>query len=77
MSTKILAALSVLIAIWAIFASFTSSNALVLREENQTNYSSRSGTNLSGRYNRDGVWIYVNNRSTYEGFQGGGPGGGK
>ncbi|OKH51492.1 hypothetical protein NIES2101_18145 [Calothrix sp. HK-06] len=78
MITKILFAGTVLIAASTIYASVTDSNALVLRQEQQSNYSPREGTNPSGRYNSQGVWIFTSTeRTSYENFQGGGPGSGK
>lgn len=78
MLTKIFAGLAVAIALIAIFDAYTQKSAFVLREDKQANYSPRSGTQLSGSYNRSGVWIYTTTtRSYYEDFQGGGPGSGK
>ncbi|MBF2063435.1 MAG: hypothetical protein IGS39_03220 [Calothrix sp. C42_A2020_038] len=77
MTTKILFIATVLIAFSAIHASITNSSALILRQEQQPNYSPRAGTNPSGRYTSGGIWISTYSRSTYEGFQGGGPGSGK
>ncbi|MBW4512486.1 MAG: hypothetical protein KME64_39250 [Scytonematopsis contorta HA4267-MV1] len=76
MITKILSAWILFIAGSAIHASFNPSSIIVLREEKQTNYSPRNGTNPSGSY-RSGIWIHTTTRSTYQGFQGGGPGSGK
>ena len=78
MLTKVFAGLAVLIAAIAIIDSYTQKSALVLREQKQANYSPRHGTNLSGGYNRSGVWIYTTTtRSYYEDFRGGGPSRGK
>lgn len=76
MLTKIFAGLAILVAASAIFNSYTQKSALVLREENQADFSPRNGTRLSGSYSRSGVWIY-SNRSRYDDFRGGGPGSGK
>ena len=77
MLTKIFAGLAVVIAASAVLNSYTQKSALVLREENQANFSPRNGTRLSGSYNRSGVWIFYSNRSGYDNFRGGGPGSGK
>ncbi|MDJ0735573.1 MAG: hypothetical protein QNJ47_16190 [Nostocaceae cyanobacterium] len=78
MLTKVFAAAAVAIALIAIVDGYTQKSAFVLREEKQTNYSPRSGTQLSGSYNSNGVWIYTTTtRSYYEDFRGGGPGSGK
>jgi hypothetical protein len=76
MIPKILSAITVFLAASAIHASFNPNSVITLREEKQTNHSPRNGTNLSGSY-RSGVWIHTTTRSTYQGFQGGGPGSGK
>lgn len=78
MLTKIFAGLAVFIAMIAIIDGYTQKSAFVLREKKQANYSPRYGTNLSGRYNSSGVWIYTSTtRGYYEDFRGGGPGRGK
>ncbi len=78
MLSKIFSILALLIAGFAIFDAFTQKSAFILGQEKQPNYSPRYGTNLSGGYNRNRVWIYNSTtRSYYEGFQGGGPGSGK
>jgi hypothetical protein len=76
MFTKILSTGTLLIAASTIYASIADTNALIIRQE-QSNYSPREGTNPSGSY-RGGVWIYTStSRTSYENFQGGGPGSGK
>jgi hypothetical protein len=77
MVVKIFSVGTIIFAIANIAAGMSSSSSLVLRDSNTTNYYARSGTNLSGRYNSGGVWIFYSSRSSYEGFQGGGPGSGK
>ncbi|MEB3216182.1 MAG: hypothetical protein VKN72_08090 [Nostocales cyanobacterium 94392] len=78
MVAKIFAGIAVFIAIWSITDAYTQKSAFVLREEKQANFSPRRGTSLSGNYGRGGTWIfYSNERSSYSGFQGGGPGSGK
>ncbi|MEA5572954.1 hypothetical protein [Calothrix sp. UHCC 0171] len=77
MLVKILAVGTVIFVIANITAAASSSSSLVLRDSNTSKYSSRSGTNYSGRTNSNGVWIFYSSRSAYEGFQGGGPGSGK
>jgi hypothetical protein len=78
MLVKILSAGTIIFAIATISAAMSSSSSLVLHESNPgNNYSSRAGTNLSGRYDSQGVWVFYSSRSSYEGFQGGGPGSGK
>jgi hypothetical protein len=77
MIVKILAAGTVVFAIANIAAGVSSSSSLVLRDSNTGKYSSRSGTNYSGNTNSSGVWVFYSSRSSYEGFQGGGPGSGK
>lgn len=76
MLTKIFAGLAILIAVSSVFNSYTQKSALVLREENRSNFSPRNGTRLSGSYNRSGGWIFYN-RSSYDDFRGGGPAAGK
>ncbi len=77
MLTKIFAVLAVAIAASAIFNSYTQKSALLLREENQADFSPRHGTRLSGSYSRSGTWIFYSNRSSYDDFRGGGPAAGK
>jgi hypothetical protein len=78
MLVKILSAGTIIFAIATISGAIRASSSLVLRESNPGNsYSSRAGTNLSGQYDSQGVWIFYSSRSAYEGFQGGGPGSGK
>ncbi|MEO1429625.1 MAG: hypothetical protein AAFS12_10325 [Cyanobacteria bacterium J06632_19] len=78
MLTKVFAGIAVLMAIWSITDAYTQKSAFVLREEKQANFSPRRGTRASGYYNNSGTWIfYSSERSSYGGFQGGGPGTGK
>ncbi len=78
MLTKVFAGIGVLMALWSITDAYTQKSAFVLREEKQANFSPRSGTSASGYYDRNGTWIfYSSGRSSYGGFQGGGPGSGK
>ncbi len=78
MLTKIFAGIAVVLAIWSITDAYTQKSAFVLRQETQTNFSPRRGTTTSGYYDRNGVWIFHSGtRSSYSGFQGGGPGSGK
>ena len=77
MLTKIFAGVAVLMAIWSISDAYGQKSALVLREEDSSNFSPRRGTSLSGSYGRGGTWIFVPSRASYSGFQGGGPGSGK
>lgn len=76
MLTRIFAAVGIAFALAAIAASYTQRSAFYLGQENQPTYWPRHGTQLSGRY-RSGVWVPLPGRTTYEGFQGGGPGLGK
>ncbi|BAZ05604.1 hypothetical protein [Calothrix sp. NIES-3974] len=79
MIAKIISAGTILFAMTTLHAGYVNKSALVLRDSNSTNsYSGRSGTRLSGSYNSSGVWIINSeSRSSYENFQGGGPGSGK
>lgn len=77
MLTKVFAGIGVLMAIWSISDAYTQKSAFVLREEKQANFSPRRGTSASGYYNNGGTWIFYSGRSSYGGFQGGGPGSGK
>jgi hypothetical protein len=77
MVVKIIAAGTVIFAIANIVAGVNSGSSLVLHDSNTGKYSSRSGTNYSGSTNSSGVWVFYSSRSSYEGFQGGGPGSGK
>ncbi|MEM6755445.1 MAG: hypothetical protein AAF630_21035 [Cyanobacteria bacterium P01_C01_bin.38] len=77
MLTKVFAGIAVVIAIWSITDAYTQKSAFVLREEKQANFSPRHGTSASGYYDNRGVWIFNSGRSSYGGFQGGGPGTGK
>lgn len=77
MLTKVFAAIGVLMAMWSITDAYTQKSAFVLREEKQANFSPRRGTGASGYYDNRGIWIFYSGRSSYGGFQGGGPGSGK
>ena len=78
MLTKVFAGIGVLIALWSITDAYTQKSAFVLRQEKQANFSPRSGTGASGYYDNRGIWIFNSgSRSSYGGFQGGGPGSGK
>lgn len=77
MLTKVFAGIAVLMALWSVTDAYTQKSALVLREQNTSNFSPRRGTSLSGSYDRNGTWIFIPSRSSYSGFQGGGPGSGK
>ena len=77
MLTKVFAGIAALMAIWSITDAYTQKSAFVLREEKQANFSPRRGTSASGYYNNRGIWIFNSGRSSYSGFQGGGPGSGK
>lgn len=78
MLAKVFAGVAVFMAIWSITDAYTQKSALVLYEEKQTNFSPRRGTSVSGYYGNDGIWIFHSeSRSSYGGFQGGGPGSGK
>ncbi|MEL6164953.1 MAG: hypothetical protein AAFR37_14770 [Cyanobacteria bacterium J06628_3] len=77
MLTKVFAGIAVFMALWSITDAYTQKSAFVLREEKQANFSPRRGTSLSGSYNSGGTWVFINSRSSYGGFQGGGPGSGK
>lgn len=76
MLPKFLAVSAIAVAIATILAAYTQRSALVLRQQNQSNYWSRRGTSLSGRYHNN-IWVVSPVRSSYGTFRGGGPGAGK
>jgi len=76
MLSKLFAAVAVAIAAITLFAGFTQRSAFVLRQEDQSNYWSRTDTQPAGTY-RGGVWVASPDRTSYGGFRGGGPGAGK
>ena len=76
MFSRLFALITVLIAAGAITASYSQRSAFFLKQETQRNYWPRHRTRLSGRY-RNGTWVASPSRSTFGGFQGGGPSSGK
>ena len=76
MLSRILALAALLITLMGIWAAYTQSSALLLRQETQPLYWPRYGTLLSGRY-RNQSWQATPSRSSYGGFRGGGPSAGK
>jgi hypothetical protein len=76
MLTKLYTISAVAIALMAIQAACRYQSAFVLRNENQNNYASRRGTNISGVY-IGGYWQATPSRAEYPEFRGGGMGTGK
>lgn len=76
MLPKLIAASALIIAVLAVWGSFTQISALNLGQSQQPFYRPYYGTRLSGmRYG--GQWQPTPARSSYEGFSGGGTGAGK
>ena len=76
MLNKIYSFGAIIIAILAIYLALADRSALVLREEDQSNYVVRGGTRLSGVY-IDNNWQPSPSRAEYSEFKGGGLGVGK
>jgi hypothetical protein len=76
--TKVFAVLALALAGVTIWLALTQQTALVLRQENQDQHWSRSGTTTYGRYSAtSGQWQGTGPRGVSSNFQGGGPGAGK
>ncbi|MEM6446945.1 MAG: hypothetical protein AAFY57_07220 [Cyanobacteria bacterium J06642_2] len=76
MLPKLTAFGTLLIALLAIFGSYSQISALNLSQQRQRYYWPRRGTVLSGRRYRD-RWVPVPGRTVYGEFRGGGIGSGK
>lgn len=76
MLNKIYTISAIAIAVLAVRAAYRYQSAFVLRKENQTYYSSRRGTRISGVY-IGGYWQASPSRAEYPEFRGGGMGTGK
>ena len=76
MLSKIYTLGSMAIAAWAINSAMSYPSAFVLRQENQSNYTSRRGSRMSGVY-YGGYWQSSPSRTEYPEFRGGGLGSGK
>lgn len=76
MLSKIYALSAIAIAVLTVRAAYSYQSAYTLRQENQTNYSSRRGTRMSGVY-IGGYWQASPSRAEYPDFRGGGLGSGK
>ena len=76
MLTKIYLLGSMAIAVWAIDSAVRYPSAFTLRQENQSNYTSRTGSRMSGVY-LGGYWQASPSRTEYPEFRGGGLGTGK
>ena len=80
MSSKIpntiLAFCSVMLSLWAIDTAVSYPSAFVLRRENQSEYTSRRGSRISGVY-LGGYWQASPSRGDYPEFRGGGLNAGK
>ncbi len=76
MITKIFVAIAIVIAAFTLTAGFGQQAAVVLRQEQQTQYWPRRGTQLSGVY-QGNRWVPSSVRSSYSNFRGGGPASGK
>ena len=70
MIAKLLALVTILIAVVAIYSAYTQRSAYVLRQERQPHYWPRRGTRLSGQYRR-GRWSASPSRQSYGQFRGG------
>lgn len=79
MIAKVISIGTILFTLTSLHAGLVNKSALTLRDSNSSaTYGGRSGTRLSGNYSSGGVWIiHTESRSSYENFQGGGPGSGK
>ena len=76
MLTKIYTVSAVAIALLTIQAAYRYQSAYNLRQANQTNYTTRRGTRMSGVY-VGGYWQASPSRAQYPEFRGGGLGSGK
>ena len=76
MLSKIYTLGTVAIAGLAIHSAYRYPSAFVLRQENQSNYSTRRGTRISGVY-IGGYWQASPSRAEYPEFRGGGLSAGK
>jgi hypothetical protein len=76
MLARIFGILAIVLALVTIFAAFTQTSALVLRQQQQPMYWSRYNTRRSGIYVGN-VWQPNPLRTEYATFRGGGPRAGK
>ncbi|AFY71338.1 hypothetical protein Pse7367_3089 [Thalassoporum mexicanum PCC 7367] len=77
MLARIFGVLAIVLALVTIFAAFTQTSALVLRQNNQRMYWSRHNTRRSGIYVVGRGWQPSPLRTDYSTFRGGGPRAGK